>query len=242
MVLGVIPARYASVRFPGKALARLDGKSLVQRVWEQAKKAKQLDQLVVATDDERIAKEVSSFGGEAIMTAPELVSGTDRVWEAAKGTQAEIIINIQGDEPLVQPEMIDALVRELKANPETEMVTLRYKMSGTEGLSNPNMVKVVTDQEGWAFYFSRAGIPFFRPDHQAAVTWYKHLGLYGYRRKLLEQFVRWPVLPLEAAEKLEQLRALERGVKIRVLDSKTDTVGVDTPEDLKRVEQILKDA
>lgn len=237
MTLGVIPARYGSTRFPGKALARINGKPLVQLVWERAAGCRRLDRLVVATDDARIAEVVKRFGGEPVMTSAALPSGTDRVWEAAKGTPAEIILNIQGDEPLLTTRMVEELVEALEQDRTMQMATLRYPVRSPQGYSDPNVVKVVSDPAGWALYFSRSPLPHFRGK---AGVWYKHLGLYAYRRGLLEQFVKWPPSALETAEGLEQLRALEHGVRIKVLDSPTDTVGVDTLEDLKRVEEILK--
>jgi len=239
VIVGVIPARYGSTRFPGKALARLNGKTLVQCVWERAREAKRLDRLLVATDDPRIAEAVKGFGGEAVMTPSTLSSGTDRVWEAAKQTPAQILVNIQGDEPLVTPPMIDGLVEGLRKESRAQMATLRYPMKGPEGYNDPNVVKVVTDESGWALYFSRSPIPAYRTGDAFSVLWYKHIGLYAYRREFLQQFVSWPPSALEKAEGLEQLRALERGVWIQVLDSPQNTVGVDTPEDLKRVGRMM---
>lgn len=234
----MIPARYGSTRFPGKALARIHGKPLVQMVWERAKGCKRLERLWVATDDERIAEAVRRFGGEVEMTPQDLPSGTDRVWEVARQTPAEIIVNVQGDEPLVTTQMLDLLIEGLKRDPATGMATLRHAMKGQSGYADPNVVKVVSASNGWALYFSRSPIPHFRAK---GALWYKHLGLYAYRRSFLQRFVQWPPSALEGAEGLEQLRALEHGVKIKVLDSPTDTVGVDTPEDLARVEEILKE-
>lgn len=241
-VVGVIPARYASVRFPGKALARVGGKPLVQWVWERAREAKRLERLIVATDDERIFETVKKFGGEGMLTSPDLPSGTDRVWEAARRSAARIIVNIQGDEPLITPTMVDQLVEGLEKEESAGMATMRYAMRTPTGYNDPNVVKVVADERGWALYFSRAPIPHVRQKDCGSPLWYKHIGIYAYRRELLEQFVGWAPSPLETAEKLEQLRALERGVKIRVLDSSVNTVGVDTLEDLRQVEKILKDA
>lgn len=238
MILGVIPARYGSTRFPGKALARLGGKTLIQRVWERAKAAKRLDLLIVATDDQRIRDAVKAFGGEVLMTSPSLRSGTDRVWQAAKETSAQIIVNIQGDEPLLTPPMVDGLVEALRKEAEAQMTTLRFKMKDKEGYLDPNVVKVVSDSDGWALYFSRSPVPAYRSAPRSLV-WYKHIGLYAYRRGLLEKFVGWPASALESAENLEQLRALERGVRIKVLDSPQNTIGVDTPADLKRVEAMI---
>jgi 3-deoxy-manno-octulosonate cytidylyltransferase (CMP-KDO synthetase) len=238
MVIGVIPARYGSTRFPGKALARIHGKPLVQWVWERARGCKRLEQLWVATDDERIAEAVRRFGGDVAMTSKDLPSGTDRVWEVARRTSAKIVVNIQGDEPLVTTQMVDVLVEGIQREPKAEMATLRYAVKGQLGYNDPNVVKVVCDADGWALYFSRASIPHFK---NRGGMWYKHLGLYAYRRSFLERFVQWPPSFLELAEGLEQLRALERGAKIKVMDSPTDTIGVDTPEELARVEEILKE-
>ena len=241
-VLGVIPARYGSTRFPGKVLAPVNGKPMVQVVWEQAKKAKKLDQLVVATEDQKVAEVVRRFGGDARITARDLTSGTDRVWQVAKVIPSQIVLNIQGDEPLLQPEMIDSLVQGLDESPIAEMATLKVPMNVLEGYSNPNIVKVVTDQAGWVLYFSRSPIPARKDDRGEALVWYKHIGLYAYRRSCLEQFVNWPPSSLEKMEGLEQLRAMEHGVRILALDAPADTVAVDTPEDLKRVEMIMKKA
>ena len=199
MVLGVIPARYGSTRFPGKALASLQGKPLVQWVWEKAKRSRSLDALVVATDDERIARVVGAFGGKAVMTSSRCASGTDRAWEAAKGTRAQIIVNIQGDEPLIQPSMIDRLVKGLLES-RAQMATLRFPMKNSAGFDDPNVVKVVTDSEGLALYFSRSPLPARKGKDTAPPVWYKHIGLYAYRRRLLEQFVRWSPSPLEGTE------------------------------------------
>lgn len=238
-VLGVIPARYGSTRFPGKMLARVSGKPLIELVWRRAREAKRLNRLLVATDDKRILDLIQRLGGEAVMTDPGLPSGTDRVWQAAKGTDAQIIVNIQGDEPLLTAGMVNRLVEVFTKEPEVQMATLKYPMKDSQGFDNPNLVKVVTDSDGWALYFSRSPIPYYRLKGQTPARWDKHLGLYAYRRRLLEQFVQWPASALEKAEQLEQLRALEHGVRIKVLDSPKDTVGVDTPQDLERVERIL---
>ncbi len=236
-VLGVIPARYGSTRLPAKMLAPVNGKPLIEWVWRAAAKANRLDRLVIATDDERIVAAVKQFGGESVMTDSNLPSGTDRVWEAAKTTDAQIIVNIQGDEPMLQAAMIDSLVEAMQVDPAAPMATLRFAMKGSAGYLDPNVVKVVTDAGGWACYFSRSPVPFYRDAAGTEPVWYKHLGFYAYRRPLLEQFVQWPQSALELAEKLEQLRVLERGVRIKVIDSPRDTVAVDTADDLKRVEQ-----
>ncbi len=249
MVLGVIPARYGSSRFPGKVLAMLKGKPMVQWVWERASKARRLDRLLVAADDRRVAEAARRFGAEAVMTPSVLASGTDRAWAAARRTRAEIILNIQGDEPLLDPRMIDRLVEALARDRSAQMATLRFRMTRKEEYRNPNVVKVVTDAEGWALYFSRSPIPCFRSDQnsQFAIrdsklnfSWHKHLGLYAYRRSMLKRFVGWKPSSLEKAERLEQLRALEHGIRIKVVDSPVNTIGVDTPKDLVRVARLLK--
>ncbi len=239
MILGVIPARYGSTRFPGKVLARIQGKPMVQWVWEQARQAKRLHRLVVATDDQRIVEAVRRFGGEAVMSASDLNSGTDRVWAVASETKARIVVNLQGDEPLLSPAMVDRLVEAFLEDGRLPMATLRFAVSSSQGYTDPNVVKVVTDAQGWALYFSRSSIPAIKGNRQLPAVWYKHIGLYAYRRRTLEQLVQWPPSALEKIEGLEQLRALEHGVKIKVLDSPKDTVAVDTREDLERVEKIL---
>ena len=241
MILGVIPARYGSTRFPGKVLASVKGQAMVERVWAQARRSKRLTRLVVATDDQRVLEAVKAFGGEGVMTDPACPSGSDRVWQAAKALTAEIVVNIQSDEPLLAPEMVDRMVEALQVSPEADLATLAFRMEGPEGLENPNVVKVVMDQEGWALYFSRSPIPFYR-GAKAPKLWYKHLGLYAYRKEALQRFVALTPSPLEEAEQLEQLRALSNGFKIKVAESPADTVAVDTPEDLKRVEEILAHA
>ncbi|MBI1953062.1 MAG: 3-deoxy-manno-octulosonate cytidylyltransferase [Candidatus Omnitrophica bacterium] len=241
MVLGVIPARYGSTRFPGKVLAAVAGRAMVERVWTQAKCAKRLTRLLVATEDRRVAEAVKAFGGEAVMTDPGCASGSDRVWQAAKDLPAAIIVNIQSDEPLLAPEMVDRMVEALKASPEADLATLAFRMEDSRGYENPNVVKVVTDPRGFALYFSRSPIPFYRGG-KGPKLWYKHLGLYAYRKEALRRFVNLAPSVLEQAEGLEQLRALENGFKIRVAESPADTVAVDTPEDLKRVEEILSHA
>ncbi len=241
-VLGVIPARYGSSRFPGKVLTPIQGKPLIQWVWERSRQAKRLDQLLVATDDARVQAAVQKFGGEAVMTSSDLPSGTDRVWAAAQGTSAQVIVNIQGDEPLVTAPMIDRLAEVLIAQPKIPMATLRFPMRDPKGLKDPNVVKVVTDLKGRALYFSRAGIPARKNSSEGPLVWYKHIGLYAYRREFLQAFVAWPPSPLEKMEGLEQLRALEHGAWIQVEDSPGDTLGVDTPDDAQRLRQILNRA
>lgn len=237
--LGVIPARHGAQRFPGKPLALIAGKSLVQRVYEQAAKAKRLDKVVVATEDTRILEAVEGFGGDAMLTSPECATGTDRVAEVARQYDCRLVLNIQGDEPLMRPEMIDQLVEGMQADTGSVMGTLARKISAPDQLANPNVVKVVVGRTGNALYFSRSQIPFVR-DAGDTTTFYKHLGIYAYRREFLMAFVELPVSALEKAEKLEQLRALENGHGIRVWITAHDSIGVDRPEDVLLVEEILR--
>ncbi|MEI8063113.1 MAG: 3-deoxy-manno-octulosonate cytidylyltransferase [Verrucomicrobiota bacterium] len=236
--LGVIPARYGAQRFPGKPLALIAGKPLVQRVYEQARKAQRLDRVVIATDDTRIADAVKKFGGEVVMTSPACPSGTDRAAEVVRQLDCDQVVNIQGDEPLMRPEMIDQLVDGLA---DYDMATLARLIESAEVLANPNVVKVVFATTGNALYFSRHPIPFVR-DIGATAPHFKHLGIYAYRRDFLLKFVQLPPSALEKTEKLEQLRALENGFAIKVLVTLYDSVGVDVPADVKIVEEILRKA
>ena len=241
--IAIIPARYASTRFPGKPLAVLGGKTVIQRVYEQASSV--LEEAYVATDDERIFNAVESFGGRAVMTRTDHKSGTDRIEEAAEkiGTDADVIINIQGDEPFIQKSQIETLMQ-LFEHTETQIGTLGKRFETIDAAQNPNSPKIVTDLQGFALYFSRSIIPFVRGQEQA--TWLekypflKHLGLYAYRREVLREVTKLPQSPLEIAESLEQLRWLENGYRIRVGLTDVETVGIDTPEDLQRAEEFLK--
>ena len=241
--IAIIPARYASTRFPGKPLAILGGKPVIQRVYEQAVSV--LPEAYVATDDERIFQAVESFGGRAVMTRADHKSGTDRIEEAATkiGTDADVIINIQGDEPFIQASQINTLMQ-LFENTETQIGTLGKPFENMEAISNPNSPKIVTDRRGFALYFSRSVIPYVRGQEQA--TWLshypylKHLGIYAYRREVLREVTQLPQSPLEKAESLEQLRWLENGYRIRVGITDVETVGIDTPEDLQRAEEFLQ--
>ena len=241
--IGIIPARYASTRFPGKPLAMLGGRTVIQRVYEQA--AAVLEEAYVATDDERIFKAVEEFGGQVVMTRQDHKSGTDRIEEAAEkiGTQADVIINIQGDEPFIQKSQIETL-KSLFENPDTQIGTLGKKFESIEAVTNPNSPKIVTDKNGFALYFSRSVIPYIRGKEQAEwlqhFPFLKHLGLYAYRRDVLRQITQLPQSPLEMAESLEQLRWLENGYRIRVGLTDVETVGIDTPDDLRRAEEFLK--
>ena len=240
--IGIIPARYASTRFPGKPLAILGGRTVIQRVYEQATAI--LDEAYVATDDERIFQAVEQFGGRAIMTRADHKSGTDRIEEAAEkiGTQADVIINIQGDEPFIQKSQIETLMH-LFDEPSTQIGTLGKRFESIEAAMNPNSPKIVTDKRGFALYFSRSIIPYVRGKEQAEwlqhFPYLKHLGLYAYRREVLQEVTQLPQSPLEIAESLEQLRWLENGYRIRVGLTDVETVGIDTPEDLQRAEVFL---
>ena len=241
--IAIIPARYASTRFPGKPLAMLGGKTVIQRVYEQASAI--LDEAYVATDDKRIYHAVEAFGGKAIMTRTDHKSGTDRIEEAAEkiGTDADVIINIQGDEPFVQRSQIKTLMQ-LFENTGTQIGTLGKRFESIEATLNPNSPKIVTDLQGFALYFSRSVIPFVRGQEQTVwlekYPFLKHLGLYAYRREVLREVTQLPQSPLEKAESLEQLRWLENGYRIRVGLTDVETVGIDTPEDLQRAEEFLK--
>ena len=238
----IIPARYASTRFPGKPLAMLGGKPVIQRVYEQATSV--LGEAYVATDDERIFKAVEAFGGRAVMTRADHKSGTDRIEEAATtiGTDADVIINIQGDEPFVQPSQIETLCH-LFDDPQTQIGTLGKRFETPEAVMNPNSPKIVCDTRGFALYFSRSPIPFIRGVEQELwlehFPFLKHLGIYAYRREVLAEITRLPQSPLEKAESLEQLRWLQNGYRIRVGETDVETVGIDTPADLERAEACL---
>jgi 3-deoxy-manno-octulosonate cytidylyltransferase (CMP-KDO synthetase) len=238
--VGVIPARYQSSRFPGKPLALIDGRSLVERVFERARAAERLTRLLVATDDDRIASAVRAFGGEVAMTSPAHETGTDRLAEVARSLAADLFVNIQGDEPLVDPRDIDQLVECLEADASADMATLAAPLPEADQAADPNVVKVVCDASGRALYFSRSAIPFARAGAPADRPWLRHVGLYAYRRGFLLQFASWSPGVLEEIEGLEQLRALERGRAIKVLQALGRYHGVDTPDDVRAVEQVLR--
>lgn len=237
-VLAVIPARYGSTRFPGKPLAPLHGKPMIQQVYEQVAKAKRVEEVVVATDDGRIIDAIERIGGTALLTSATARSGTERAAEVARVRSASVVINIQGDEPLVHPDMVDQLADFLQRHAAVPMVSLMTTLR-PDDLANPNVVKVVVDRDGYALYFSRAPIPHVRAHDGSPPAMWKHLGLYGYQRHFLLQFPSLEPTPLEQSEQLEQLRALEHGYKIKLLETVHDSIGVDTPEDLKRVEALL---
>jgi 3-deoxy-manno-octulosonate cytidylyltransferase (CMP-KDO synthetase) len=237
LVLGVIPARFASTRFPGKALAVIAGKTMLQHVCQRAVEARSLSRVIVATDDPRIFQEARRFGAEVRMTSPDHPSGTDRVAEVASVEPADLVVNIQGDEPLIDPAAIDAAVNGLLRRTDAPMGTLKKRIEDPRELSDPHVVKVITDLAGDAIYFSRSLIPFPRGEQ---APHYKHVGLYVYRREFLLGYSRMPVGPLERAEKLEQLRALENGHRIHVVETTYESLGVDTPEDLERVSKLVE--
>lgn len=259
--VGVIPARYASTRFPGKPLASLQGKPLVQHVWERAILARRLARVVVATDDERIRRAVAGFGGRAIMTAADHATGTDRVQEAVRRLEAEgeeigVVLNIQGDEALVDPEALDGIVEAFEEDPSLPYATLAEPFTDEAELADPNTCKIVTDASGNALYFSRSAIPFFRAARAGAIEplgkalsgrekplagYLRHVGIYGFRRGALDEFSRLPKGELEIMEGLEQLRVLEAGLKMRVVVSSRTTMDVDLPDDVAKVESILAD-
>ena len=240
--IGIIPARYASTRFPGKPLAILGGKTVIQRVYEQV--ANVLGEAYVATDDERIFKAVEQFDGCAVMTRNDHKSGTDRIEEAAQKikTDADVIINIQGDEPFIQKSQLET-VKHLFDDPQTQIATLGKPFETIEAVENPNSPKIICDVNGYAMYFSRSVIPYIRGKEQKEwikhFPFIKHIGLYAYRREVLSEITKLPQSPLELAESLEQLRWLQNGYRIKVGLTDVETVGIDTPEDLQRAEQFI---
>ena len=241
--IGIIPARYASTRFPGKPLAMLGGKTVIQRVYEQV--ASVLDEAYVATDDERIYKAVEDFGGKAVMTRSDHKSGTDRIQEAAQklGTKADVIINVQGDEPFIQMNQLET-VKALFDDPQVQIGTLGKPFETMDAVENPNSPKIVTDIHGYALYFSRSVIPYIRGKEReewlSTFPFLKHIGLYAYRREVLAEITQLPQSSLELAESLEQLRWLQNGYRIKVGLTNVETVGIDTPEDLKKAETFLR--
>ncbi len=237
----IIPARYQSTRFEGKPLATICGKPMIQRVFENSTKAEKISRVVVATDDDRIAKTVRAFGGEVIMTSDQNRSGTDRVAEAAEKmglSSKDIVVNVQGDQPLIDPICLNEVVRPFSDDPEITMSTLAFKIVNQEEITDPKHVKVTFDQNGFALYFSRSPIPFGR-DRSVDFDTYKHLGIYAYTKQYLDIFRNLPEGRLEQIEKLEQLRALEHGHKIMVILTENDSPEVDHVEDIERIEKIL---
>jgi len=250
-IIAIIPARYGSTRFPGKSLALISGKPMIQWVYERTKKSRLVNRVIVATDDDRIAKAVAAFNGEAMMTSPTHPTGTDRIAEVAKGLDCSYVVNVQGDEPLIQPDMIDEAVAPLLDDPSIPMGTLCKKIEDREETFDLNVVKVVFDEKRFALYFSRAPIPWDRdgwagknqePGVRSQMPgteshMYKHIGLYVYRRDFLLSYSKMPPTPLEEIEKLEQLRALERGYKIKVVVTEHESFGVDIPGDLGKIQK-----
>jgi len=240
-VIGVIPARYHSRRFAGKVLADIMGKPMLQHVWERASGSRMLDDLIIACDDEIVFKAADKFSAKAVMTSKEHACGTDRISEVVNPLDVKVIINIQADEPLVHPLMIDSVARALLDNPSVNMATISKKIEDSAQVFDPNVVKVVVDKNNFALYFSRAPIPFLAPNAEIEqVTYYKHIGLYGYTKDFLFTYKNLPASNLEKTEKLEQLRVLSEGFKIKVIETTFDTVGVDTHEDLERVKEQLQ--
>lgn len=234
--VGVIPARLASTRFPRKMLALIGAKPMVQHVYERAIAARKLDRVLIACDDEQIAEACRAFGGEYVMTPPELQSGTDRVARVAENLDADYVLNIQGDEPLMSPRLIDDLVAAMHHDPEAVMGTAVRLLRNREDWLNPNVVKAVLDHQGYALYFSRSPIPFHRDaSDKIPETVYKHLGIYAYQKKFLLDMTRRAPSYLETTERLEQLRVLQAGYRIKTIVTEFDSVGIDTPEDLKKL-------
>jgi len=244
-ITAVIPARFASSRLPGKPLADINGKPMIQWVYERTVRARHIGEVIVATDDRRIFEVVEGFGGKVVMTRSDHASGTDRLAEVAEGIDADIVVNVQGDEPLIEPRMIDQAIEPFLSDPSLQMGTLKSALTRIEDFSNPNVVKVVTDRHDFALYFSRSPLPWPRDfDLQdesllARIPVFKHVGLYVYSRDFLLLFSRMARTPLEIAESLEQLRALENGYRIKVVETGYSSHGVDTAEDLEWVRGIL---
>jgi 3-deoxy-manno-octulosonate cytidylyltransferase (CMP-KDO synthetase) len=239
-ILGVIPARYSSSRFPGKVLVPILSKSMLQHVWERASQSRYLTSTIIATDDQRIFEAARAFGARVRMTRADHATGTDRVAEVAASDDAALVVNIQGDEPLIDPDAIDAAILPMVHDEEIPMGTLKKRIEDPREIVDPNVVKVVTAQSGDAIYFSRLPIPYLRDGGLAPGLHYKHIGLYVYRRDFLLEYSSLPVGPLESAERLEQLRALENGYRIRVVETEYESLGVDTPSDLERILELHK--
>jgi 3-deoxy-manno-octulosonate cytidylyltransferase (CMP-KDO synthetase) len=241
-VIAVIPARYDSLRFPGKPLAEIRGKPVIWHVVQRTTRAETVDKVIVATDDERIARCVSDFGGDVVMTSKDHPSGTDRIGEAVSKIACDIVVNVQGDEPAIRPWAIDAAITPLLEDKGILMSTLSTDITDIDELTSPNVVKVITDMDGYALYFSRSPIPGSRErkiDSISPGVYKKHIGLYVYRSDFLSTYVRLSRTPLEIAEDLEQLRVLENGYRIKVVHTRYDAIGVDTPQDLDKIERLV---
>lgn len=240
-VIGVIPARYSSTRFEGKVLADIAGKPMLQHVWERAKEARILDDLIIACDDELVAEAAKNFGAKVALTSKGHASGTDRIIEVINPLEVKIVVNIQADEPLINPVMIDTVARALLDDDAVTMATLSKKIEDPLEINDPHVVKVVVDKNNFALYFSRASIPYYAQNSEIkAVEYQKHIGLYSYTKDFLFIYKNLPESNLEKIERLEQLRVLEGGFKIKVIETKYDTIGVDTPEDLAKVKEYLE--
>jgi 3-deoxy-manno-octulosonate cytidylyltransferase (CMP-KDO synthetase) len=239
-VVAIIPARFESTRLPGKPLLQIDGKPMIQHVYERTRAVGRIDRVLVATDDARIAAAVRGFGGDAVMTRPTHQSGTDRIAEVATDLDADVVVNVQGDLPFLEATMVDAAIALMQADPALPMATLKTPIADAAEMANPNVVKVVTDRDGYALYFSRSPLPYRRDaDAGHGILGYRHIGLYAYRRDFLLTFARLAPTPLEQAEKLEQLRALEWGFRIKVAQTAGAGVEVDTPQDLERARAMV---
>ncbi|MBI5832325.1 MAG: 3-deoxy-manno-octulosonate cytidylyltransferase [Armatimonadetes bacterium] len=236
--VAVIPARFAATRLPGKVLLDIAGKPMIQHVYERTSAAHGIAEVIVATDDERIAHAVRGFGGKVVMTRADHQTGTDRLAEVAQGLDCDLVVNVQGDEPLIAAQSVQIALEPMVARADLPMSTLREALNDRDAILDPNNVKVVCDQEGFALYFSRHPIP-FRRDPDQHITWWRHIGLYVYRRDFLLTYAKLPPTPLQLAESLEQLRALEHGYRIYCAETPHAAVGVDTPEDLERVRALL---
>ncbi len=240
--VAIIPSRYASTRLEGKPLIDIAGKPLVQWVYEAVQKARLVDRIIVATDDGRVVDAVNHFGGEVCLTSPHHSSGTDRIAEIASQLTCDVIINVQGDEPLIDPQLIDEMVRVLSGDATIYMTSAYAPLQLQDEIANPHVVKVVVDRRGYALYFSRAPIPYRFPEQTGSpfARSFKHIGLYGFRKAFLMEFVRWGPSPLEREERLEQLRVLENGYQIKMVYTDCDSIGVDTREDVERVIERMK--
>ncbi len=242
-VIGIIPARYGSTRLAAKALANILGKPMIQHIYERAKEASVLDEVIVATDDERIKKAVDSFGGKALLTSKEHTSGTERLTEVVFDMDVKVIVNIQGDEPLIHPSMINDVAYAILENQNIVMATLKQLITDINEFNNPNVVKVITDKNNFAIYFSRSPLPnILRKKEGLDIPIYKHVGIYAYTKDFLLTFKGLRSSKLELAESLEQLRAIENGYKIKVLETRHETISIDTQEDLDKVIDYLKNS
>jgi len=234
-VVGVIPARYSSTRFEGKVLADIGGKPMLQHVWERAKQTLILDDVIIACDHPLVADTAKGFGAKVVMTSKQHISGTDRIIEVVNPLEVKVVVNIQGDEPFIHPMMIEAVASALLNNPQINMATIMKKITDAQEINDPHVVKVVVDKNNFALYFSRAAIPYRAANSDvASPVYYKHIGLYAYTKDFLFVYKNLPSSQLEETERLEQLRVLDGGFRIKVLETKHETIGVDTPEDLEK--------